>query len=137
MIKQLFFVFGFLFFAAGSISAQGVNFFKGTWSEALAKAKAENKIIFVDAYASWCGPCKYMTSNVFPDAKAGEFYNKNFINLKIDMEKPENREFAGKYPVQAYPTLMFIDKNGKVVHKNVGALQVNDLIEVGKKAIKV
>ncbi|MCC6410744.1 MAG: thioredoxin family protein [Saprospiraceae bacterium] len=134
MIRQLLFVFGLLFFAAGNTNAQGIDFFHGTWPEALAKAKAENKIIFVDAYAAWCGPCKRMAAQVFPDPKVGDFFNQNFINLKIDMEKPENKEFAGKYPVRAYPTLMFIDAEGKIVLQNVGGMQIDGLIEFGKKA---
>ncbi len=117
------------------LSAQGIEFFHGTWAEALEKAKAEERLIFVDAFASWCGPCKRMASQTFPDPKAGEFFNANFVNLKIDMEKPENAEFAGKYPVGSYPTLMFIDATGKIVLKEIGAKNVDQLIETGRKAL--
>ncbi len=115
--------------------AQGIDFFHGSWPEALEKAKAEQKLIFVDAYASWCGPCKRMANSVFPDPAVGDYFNANFISLKIDMEKPENAEFAGKYPVRAYPTLYFIDAEGKVVTKNVGGMSTEQLIEFGKKAL--
>jgi len=115
-------------------TAQGINFFHGTWPEAMAKAKAEQKLIFVDAYASWCGPCKRMAANVFPDPKVGDYFNANFINLKYDMEKPENSEFAGKYPVSAYPTLLILDAEGKIVHKHVGGLAADGLIAFGQKA---
>lgn len=125
----------FVLLLAAAAAAQGIDFFHGTWPEALAKAKAEKKLIFVDAYASWCGPCKRMSSQTFPDPKAGEFFNPNFICLKIDMEKPENAEFAGKYPVSAYPTLMFIDAEGKVAFKQVGAMGVDALLEFGQKAL--
>ncbi len=118
-----------------SAQAQGIEFFHGTWAEALDKAKSEEKLIFVDAFASWCGPCKRMSSQTFPDPQAGEFFNANFICMKIDMEKPENGEFAGKYPVGSYPTLMFIDATGKMVMKDVGAKNVDQLIETGKKAL--
>jgi thiol-disulfide isomerase/thioredoxin len=93
---------------SSSIFAQGIEFFHGSWPEALAKAKSEEKLIFVDAFASWCGPCKRMAKESFPDPKVGEVYNASFICLKIDMEKPENAEFAGKYPVNSYPTLIEI-----------------------------
>jgi thiol-disulfide isomerase/thioredoxin len=116
------------------LSAQGINFFLGTWVEAQAKAKEEGKLIFVDAYAEWCGPCKRMAAQVFTDGKAGDYFNPNFINLKIDMEKPENAEFAGKFPVSAYPTLMFIDGDGKLAAKQVGAMDVDKLLEFGRKA---
>jgi thiol-disulfide isomerase/thioredoxin len=116
-----------------ALTAQGIEFFHGTWAEALEKAKTEEKLIFVDAYASWCGPCKRMAANVFPQEKVGTYFNANFINLKIDMEKPENAEFAGKYPVSAYPTLMFIDSTGKLVQKSVGAKDADQLLEFAQK----
>lgn len=120
---------------SGSLSAQGIEFFHGTWAEAQEKAKSEEKLIFVDAYASWCGPCKRMASSVFPQEKVGSFFNANFVNLKIDMEKPENAEFAGKYPVSAYPTLMFLDGTGKLVQKAVGAKDVEQLLEFAQKVL--
>ena len=130
------FVSLFLFIAGATfLNAQGIEFFHGKWSEALEKAKAEDKLIFVDAYASWCGPCKRMSSQVFPDPKSGEFYNSSFVCLKIDMEKPENADFADKYPVGSYPTLMFIDQNGKVVMKEVGYREVDPFLALGKKAL--
>ncbi|MFZ4477717.1 MAG: thioredoxin family protein [Saprospiraceae bacterium] len=117
------------------LSAQGIEFFHGKWSEALEKAKAEDKLIFVDAYASWCGPCKRMSSQVFPDSKSGAFYNTSFVCLKIDMEKPENADFADKYPVGSYPTLLFIDADGKIVLKEVGYRDVDPFLALGKKAL--
>lgn len=120
--------------ALTSLSAQGIEFFHGSWAEARAKAKTEGKIIFVDAFASWCGPCKRMASTVFTEDKVGEYFNANFVNLKIDMEKPENTEFASKYPVSAYPTLMFLDSTGKVIQKAVGAKDVTGLLDFANKA---
>jgi len=117
-----------------SLPAQGIEFFHGSWAEARAKAKTEGKIIFVDAYAEWCGPCKRMAREVFTQEKVGSYFNANFINLKIDMEKPENSEFASKFPVSAYPTLMFIDSTGKVIQKVVGAKDVAGLLDFGAKA---
>lgn len=130
---SLLFLLSFIFSAA--VQAQGIEFFHGTWQEALAKAKAEEKLIFVDAFASWCGPCKRMAKETFPDEKVGEYFNANFLCLKIDMEKGENAEFAGKYPVNSYPTLMFIDDSGKLVMKEIGAKSVDQLLETGKKAM--
>jgi thiol-disulfide isomerase/thioredoxin len=134
-------MFRFIFFAGWVLLApyfsyaQGIEFFSGSWKDALKRAEQEDKLIFVDAYASWCGPCKRMAAQVFTDSKAGAFYNGSFINLKIDMEKPEHADFAGKYPVSSYPTLLFIDPTGKVVLKDVGFKEVSPLIEIGKKAL--
>jgi len=134
-MKQLFSTLFLGIFGVTVATAQGIEFYHGTWAEAQEKAKAENKLIFVDAFASWCGPCKRMASTVFTQEKAGAFFNENFINLKIDMEKPENSEFASKYPVSAYPTLMFLDATGKLVSKDVGAKEVDALLEFARKVL--
>lgn len=122
-------------FSCNALFAQGIEFFHGTWKEALEKAKSEEKLIFVDAFASWCGPCKRMASETFPDSKVGEYFNANFVCMKIDMEKPENSEFAGKYPVNSYPTLYFIDTEGKVVMREIGAKSVDQILDTGKRAL--
>ena len=125
----------FILLLCTCVRAQGIEFFHGTWPEALAKAEAEDKLIFVDAYASWCGPCKAMARNVFPVAEVGDFFNENFINVKFDMEKDESREFRKKHRVSAYPTLFFINGKNEVVHKSVGGKQVKSLIGAGNTAL--
>lgn len=117
------------------LSAQGIEFFKGSWEEALEIAAQEDKVIFVDAYAEWCGPCKRMARKVFPREEVGDFFNQHFINMKIDMEKGMGLEFRKKYPVSAFPTLFFIDAKGEVVQKARGAQQVDGLIQLGKSAL--
>jgi thioredoxin-related protein len=116
-------------------SAQGINFQENTFNQLLSKAKKENKILFIDAYAVWCGPCKNMSKNVFTEALVGKFYNTNFINAKIDMEKGEGIIIAANYNVTAYPTLLFIDENGKLLHKIVGFKNPEEFINVGKAAL--
>lgn len=97
--------------------SQGIQFESGTWTDALKKAKSQNKLIFLDAYASWCGPCKKMTQNIFPNKNVGDFYNANFINTKIDMEIGGGPTIAARYKVDAYPTLLFINGDGQLIHK--------------------
>lgn len=115
--------------------SQGIEFFHGTWDEALAKAKADDKIIFVDAFTTWCGPCKAMAANTFPHPEVGNFFNENFISLKIDMEKEMGLAFRKQYPVSSYPTLFFIDYDGEVVQKAVGSKSPADLIALGESVI--
>lgn len=113
-----------------------INFFKGTYQEAFEKAKEENKPIFVDAYAVWCGPCKWMTANTFTDEAVAAFFNENFINLKLDAERGNGSEFARKYRVTAYPTLFFLRGDGSVIKKQMGALPPDVFIEEGKSVLK-
>lgn len=137
-MQRLIFVFSLalvLFALPAAAQEGGIEFEKGSWEEVLAKAKEENKVIFVDAYATWCGPCKYMSYNIFPMKEVGAYYNANFINYKYDMEKGTGPGFANKYKVSAYPTFLFIDGDGNVVHRAVGGRQADALIALGEEAL--
>ncbi|MBK6782343.1 MAG: thioredoxin family protein [Saprospiraceae bacterium] len=125
----------FLFFPF-LLPGQGIIFFEGTWKEALEKAKKEDKLVFVDSYTTWCGPCIKMAKNVFTQESVGSFYNQNFINIKLDMEKEDGVSFGHKYSVKAYPTLHFLDGDGKVVKKIQGGQQAEGLISLGENALK-
>lgn len=117
------------------VHTSGIQFFHGSFEEAKAKALKENKMIFMDAYAEWCGPCKRMAATVFTDDKVGQFFNDNFINLKMDMEKGEGPKLSDKFDVSAYPTLIFINEKGEQVHKAVGALDAEQFKMTGKQAL--
>jgi thioredoxin 1 len=116
-------------------SNDGIVFFEGTWEEALTKAEKEHKVIFLDAYAAWCGPCKLLKKNVFSDPIVGAYYNENFINMAIDMEKGNGPQLASKYGVRAYPTLIFVNGDGSVANKVVGYHNSDQLIELGKSVL--
>lgn len=116
------------------VLAQGIEFFKGSFDEAKAEARAQGKLIFMDAYAVWCGPCKMMSNNVFPQKSVGDFFNANFINMKVDMEKGEGLTLRKQYGVSAYPTMMLIDGDGEVVQQIKGARGADALIDWAKKA---
>lgn len=115
--------------------SQGIEFRSGSWEEIKEIAQKENKLIFLDAYTSWCGPCKWMEKNTFLDAQVGDFYNKNVIAFKQDMEKGEGPMLSKKFGVTQYPTYMFIDSKENVVHKGQGAKQPDVFIEFGKQAL--
>ncbi len=132
---KLFFSISLTIFTAFQVLAQGIEFFHGTWKEALEESAKLGKPIFVDAYAKWCGPCKRMAATTFKDEGVGEFFNKNFINMKIDMEEGEGLTFRNKYPVGAFPTLFFIDANGEIIHKVVGGQTVDGILKVGEFAL--
>jgi len=121
-------------FLCNNVFAQGIEFEHGTFAEALAKAKKENKMVFMDCYTTWCGPCKMLAKNIFPQKEVGDYFNAHFVNVKMDMEKGEGIELQKKYGVKAYPTLLFMDANGKVLHTKVGGSDVAGLIEEAKIA---
>lgn len=134
IMKKLFVLFLLLHGAALSLTAQGIVFQTGSWSDIMAKAKAEKKLIFLDAYASWCGPCKMMARQTFTHQDVGAYYNATFVNAKIDMETGEGPGLSAQYGVQAYPTLLFINGDGQVVHRALGYQDVAQFLALGKKA---
>ncbi|GAB4416905.1 MAG: hypothetical protein OHK0039_26620 [Bacteroidia bacterium] len=119
-----------------SLQAAGIEFFQGTWQQVLDEAKRERKLIFVDAYTVWCGPCKAMARNTFPDEEVGAFFNEHFVSYQFDMEKGEGVEFANRYAVVAYPTLLFINYKGEVVHKAIGYQDPRQLLKEARVAAK-
>jgi len=130
-------LFCLLFTAAiNTLQAQGIRFTTPkNWNAALAEAKKENKLIFLDAYTTWCGPCKYMQEEIFPLASVGKFYNASFINIKMDMEIGEGPDLASSFQLVAVPTLLFINGDGKIVYRYEGAVKGRELIALGKKAL--
>ncbi len=133
LLPTLFFV-GIMLFSS-SVFSQGIDFKQGNWDKIVAMAKAQKKPIFLDAYASWCGPCKWMDKNVYGESAAGDFYNATFISAKIDMEKGEGPALAKKYGVKAYPTLLFINADGSIEHRVCGSMELEAFIELGRTAI--
>ncbi len=101
-------------FFVGSVSAQGVEFFGGTLDEALAKAKSENKRVFMDFYTDWCGPCKAVAKFVFPEAEAGDYFNARFVSMKVDAEKGQGPELAKEFNVSVFPTFIVLDADRTV-----------------------
>lgn len=105
---------------AQDASKGGVDFFEGSFKAALAKAKKENKLIMFDAYTTWCGPCKVLKTKVFPNKELGDYINKKFVSIGVDMEAGEGIQLANMYPLDGYPTIFFLDAEGKVKRKILG-----------------
>ena len=135
-MKILHLIITFYFLTSISVFAQteqvsGVRFLEVDWASALSKAKQENKLIFLDIYASWCGPCKKLKRTTFANEKLGTFFNEQFICVAVDGEKGEGPKLARHYSVRGYPTLLFIDGLGNVVHKEVGYIRAKHLHRIG------
>jgi thioredoxin 1 len=119
-----------------SYNNKQIVFIENSWNEALKQASAQNKYIFVDAYASWCGPCKMLKMTTFKNSKAAVFYNRNFVNIAIDMEKGVGPQLAAQWGLQAYPTLIIFNAKGVPVSGTVGYIKADDLIRFGQEALK-
>jgi thiol:disulfide interchange protein len=117
-----------------SKAQSGIQFHQGTFQEALNKATKENKLVFMDAYTAWCGPCRAMSANTFTNPDVADYFNQNFVNIKVDMEKGEGPTLSRKFAVTAYPTLLFLNGQGSVVHKELGFKDAATFLSLGKKA---
>jgi thiol-disulfide isomerase/thioredoxin len=114
---------------------KGIIFNHSDWNNILKKAAEEQKLIFVDCYTTWCGPCKMMAKKTFTQEEVGNFFNKNFINVKLDMEKEPGLSLKTTFGVTAYPTLLVIDAKQNIIHKSVGALQKEALLKFANEAL--
>ncbi|MCB0689140.1 MAG: thioredoxin family protein, partial [Saprospiraceae bacterium] len=112
-----------------------INFIDNDLAEALSQAKSENKIIFIDAYTTWCGPCKMMDKEVFTDSIVGQFFNDHFVNLKLDMEKGQGPSLATKYRVRGYPSFLFINAEETLLHQGLGYIVAERLMSLAKMAL--
>jgi thiol:disulfide interchange protein len=118
------------------VNTRHINFEKGNWQAALAKAKKENKLIFLDAYTEWCRPCIQMAKDVFTLDKVADVYNENFVNVSMDMEKGDGPPLIKKYKIQAYPDFLFINGDGEIVHRGGGYQEADEFIKLGNAAVK-
>ena len=127
---------------------QGIQFELGdSWDQIKEKAKRENKLIFVDCYATWCGPCKQMDKEVYPSQKVGDYFNKRFISVKLQMDRTSGdaSEIKDRYAmadtlkkkmqIEGYPTFLFLTADGQLLHKGLGYRSVGGLIMMASDVI--
>jgi len=135
--------------AAGEeVFTDGIRFETGSsWKQVLSKAKLEHKYIFVDCYATWCGPCKKMDNEVYSNVEVGTKFNDHFISVKVQMDSSakdndEKRAFyadahyiGSHYKVVAYPTLLFFNSDGKILRQSIGAMSAQQFIELAGEVL--
>jgi thioredoxin-related protein len=129
-------------------SHKGIRFEETlSWEQVKQRAKEEGKYIFVDCYTTWCTPCKAMDKNVYPDQSVGEFFNRNFISVKVQMDQTDHdnsktqkwyhtaKYIESEFKVDAYPTFLFFSPNGDIVHRAAGGYPPVQFIGLGKNAL--
>lgn len=106
-----------------------INFRSLSFQEALDRAKAENKLVFIDCFTTWCGPCKWLDDNTFRDPTIVAYFDQHFVNIKINMEKGEGPELGKRFAVKAYPTMFVLDDKGEVIHRIQGSMDAVELLK--------
>lgn len=122
-----------MFITIGVSAQKGVDFKDVDLRTARELSAKSGKPIFMDAYTTWCGPCKYMASRVFTREDVGDFINKNFIAVKYDMEKGEGPSIARDYGIQGYPTFLILDSDGKELARIMGSTSASEFMAKVKR----
>lgn len=119
---------------ATPVAAQ-INFFEGSYDEALKKAREEKKDLFVDFYAVWCEPCKMMAKEVFTEPELATYFNEHFVCVQLDVEAAANKKVAARFKVEALPTLAFIGRNDKELRRAMGMQDADALLREARIAL--
>lgn len=115
------------------IDQDGVFFLKESWQNALAKAKKEDKPIFLDAYADWCRPCKEMDREVFSQNKVGEFFNEHFVSVKLNIDEGDGLQLSEEYNIDEIPKYLFFTPEGELINELTGKMPAETLINKARE----
>ena len=129
IIQYILLVCSLCLFGETGAQNRSIEFREGNWEQMLKMAKKEKKMIFVDCYTSWCGPCKMVAPII--EELAAEFEGQVIIG-KCDVD--ENGDMAAEYGIRNIPTVLFF-KNGEIVDKQVGAVAKPVFAEKVKKLL--
>ncbi len=126
----------------------GIRFENGlSWTQVKEKAKMENKNIFLDAFTTWCEPCRRMEQEIFPQPSVGDFFNRNFINIKVQMDVTQAdgkqvrdwyvdaKNIHDTYKIDSYPTYLFFNSQGELVHRTGASFITADFIKAATGAL--
>jgi thioredoxin-related protein len=126
---------GVLAATAAGAQNRSINFEQVTLEQAVEMAAASGRLVFMDCYTDWCGPCKMLEKNVFTRDSVADYFNARFVNIRVDMEKGEGPALAARYGVKAFPTMLFIGPDGRAVHTAVGYMEPARLLEQAAMAV--
>ena len=142
-MKKIMIILGLAIFAFSCNSTkqvvavkEGVDFVNSDkLTPILEMAGNNDKLVFVDFYTTWCLPCKLMDEDVFTDKSVSALMNDNFISYKVNAEKDNGPNLALLYQVNVFPTLLFLDENGKVLVRKEGAAYQTEFRSLAEEAM--
>src|SRR5262249_52971191 len=95
--------------------------------QALSKAKADKKLVMIDFYADWCGPCQMLDDTTWKDSKVRSWLREKAVAIKVDVDK--EKSITNKYNVNSFPTLMFLKPDGSEIGRLVGFHSPEEFLE--------
>lgn len=120
---------------SGSAQNRSIILEKAEWNKVIAKAKEENKLLFVDCNAVWCGPCKKLVKEVFSVDSVADFFNQHFVSVSYDIEKDPKPTFKGMPNISFVPLLLFVDPETTEVKHVSGTTDAAGLMQLGKDVV--
>src|SRR3954463_206889 len=135
-MKKLSIFLAVIFLLVGKSYSQ-IHFEPLSWQQALGKARQENKMIFIDVYATWCTYCRQMDANTFSLPEVGDYHNEHFINLKYDVLRGDGIAIRNSYRLLGFPTFLYLDPQGFVVKKTAGYQSKEQLLQNSQAALSL
>jgi len=129
-LRKMIALFMILFMVAKQGTAKEVTFVDVNVEEALMKASSEGKLVFMDFYASWCTPCKWMEKTTFSDNRISEALSSNFIAVKVNIDDIEGFQMKNKYEVNYLPTMLILNSNGQMVERIEQTMVADELLGI-------
>ncbi len=138
---KVFVIVTFTIFVSGSLAATVPKLelmqitSQSQWDSVMEVSKATGRPVFLGAHASWCGYCKKLINVVYADTVVARYFNTNYINISIDVDKEFGRHIAQKYGVKAYPTLLFLNGRGEVLNRINGYVDPSEMLSYGRRSL--
>jgi thioredoxin-related protein len=118
-----------------------------SWAQVKEKAKMDHKYIFLDCFTTWCGPCKKMEQEVYTSTAVARYVNENFLAVKIQLDTTDNdkedvrqwyqdsHQLMHDNRIEVFPTYIFLNSEGKIVHRGQGYKRSQDFLILLQKAL--
>lgn len=101
----------------------------------LEEAQRQNKPVFLEFYATWCGPCKIMEREVFSKPEVYDYLNQHFLSYHVDVDSPNGKPIAEIYEIKGMPTLVFVDPKGVELERELGLISAGRFRKTADSAL--